>query len=801
MTDLTSHLRRALRSLGRSPVLTGVAIVTLALSIGLTTAVFSIVNAVVLRPLPVSEPERLVAFCELERGQDDSWCGASVPNIYDVAERSRSIEVAGAARGWPLIMKTTEGADGVRSGLATPGAFASLGITPLAGRLIEEGDQGETFRRVVVVSHAFWQARLGGRRDAVGQALVLDEEPYTIVGILPPSASIPELEQIELWRPIHFDPRSEQVRDWRGFRPYARLRAGATIEQARVEVATIASTIQREHFAAKPGWRIELRGWQDVVVGSVRRSMYIFLGAVGLVLLIGCANVANLLLAQATVRRRDMALHAALGASRAQLVRGLFLESLTLALAGAAAGLLIAVWGARAFVALAPSGIPRLDEVSLDPTVLAFTLGVSILTTVLVGTAPALRATSGALHETLMQGGRTGTARRARLGPALIVGEIALALVLVSGAGLLVRSFVAVMSWRPGFDQEHLLTTWVLASPGRFQDGRAVAEHLSRAAVELRSIPSVVAVGSGSAGPLFGGDGEGHFAIDGQPASAETRQATLWYDIGPEYFRALGLPILRGRGITDEDEFGGPLVAVINETFARRHFPGTDPIGRTIRMLEHEADFRIVGIVRDVPPVRPGDPTPAEIYWSNRQAPRPATYFIVRTGGDPSAVARAIPARLAAFDPDLQLSEVRTMKHWLGEKLVRPRFAAALLATFGTLALVLAAVGTYGLLAYSVAQRTKEIGIRMALGANPRAIVSGVIGRGLRLTSVAIVLGLAGSLALTRLLAGQLAGVTPTDPLTFGTSIVLLLGAALAACLLPARRASRVDPLVALRAE
>jgi predicted permease len=310
-----------------------------------------------------------------------------------------------------------------------------------------------------------------------------------------------------------------------------------------------------------------------------------------------------------------------------------------------------------------------------------------------------------------------------------------------------------------------------------------------------------VSVGSGSAGPLFGGDGEGTVTIDGRPAAAGARQAALWYDIGPGYFRTLGLPIVRGRDIAEQDVDGAPLVAVVNESFARRHLAGAEPLGRRVRMEEHEAEFTVVGVVRDVPPVRPGDAVPPQIFWSNRQLPRPATYFLVRTAGEPAAVARAMRARLRAFDPELQVTEVRTMRDWLARTLVRPRFAAVLLGTFGALALVLAAVGTYGLLAYGVAQQTREIGVRLALGAAPGAIVRGVVGRGMRLAALAIALGIAGALALTRLLESQLAGVTPTDPLTFAASVAALGAAAAAACLVPARRASRVDPLVALRAE
>ena len=798
-----SDARLAVRSLAKHRTVTIVAVATLALSIGITTAVFSVVNGVVLRPLPFAQPERLVALCEIDRGEKTDWCGASVPNVYDIAERVPGIAVAGIARSWPFMMRTVDGTDIVDGGLATPEAFTALGIAPLAGRLITRDEIGKNWRRVVVLSFDTWQARFGGRKDVIGQAITLDGEPHTIIGVLPADGKLPLLEHVQMWRPVHVDPTDEERRDWHGFIAYARLRDGASLDRTQREVAAVATDIQRQHFPTQQGWTVNVKPWIDVVVGSVRRTMYVFLGAVGFVLLIGCANVANLLLARATVRQREMAVRTALGATRGSLVRSLFVESLVLALAGTAAGLVLAWWASRAFVALAPGGIPRIDQVGLDPRVLAFTVGLSIFTTLLVGTAPALRATRVDLHDTLSEGGRSRTAsRRAmRLGSALIVAEVALAVILVTGAGLLSRTFVTLMSWKPGFEQDHLLTIWALASSGKFEKRQQVAALFARAEDELRSVPSVISVGAGSAGPLFGGDGEGLFTIDGRtPPSGAPRQAASWFDISPGYFRTIGLPIVRGRDVSDRDVDGGPLVAVVNETFAKRYL-GTEPLGRRIHMMEQDADFTVIGVVRDVPPVKPDDPVPAQIFWSNRQVARWATYFLVRTAGDPATVAPAIRARLHQVDPDMHVSPVRTVREWLSRGLVRPRFGAVLLSTFGALALVLAAIGTYGLIAYAVAQRTREIGIRMALGARPRLIVSEILGRGLKLAGLGVALGFAGALALTRLVQGMLAGVSPNDPVSFAVSAALLIGGAALACVLPARRASRVDPVVALRVD
>jgi putative ABC transport system permease protein len=803
MRALVSDVRLAVRSLAKHRTVTVVAVATLALSIGITTAVFSVVNGVVLRPLPFNSADRLVALCEVDLGETTDWCGASVPDVYDVAGRVPDIAVAGVARSWPFMMRTTEGLENVRGGLASAEAFQALGISPLAGRLIAPDDIGTNWRRVVVLGYDFWRTRFGARRDVVGQSITLDGEPHTIIGVLPADARLPQLETVDLWRPIHVSPRDEERRDWRGFLAFARLREGASLEQTRRDVGAVALALRHQHFPTQARWTIQVKPWLDVLVGSVRRTMYIFLGAVGFVLLIGCANVANLLLARSTVRQREMAVRTALGATRVSLVRAMLVESFVLAVAGAVSGLILAWWASHAFVALAPAGIPRIDQVGLDPRVLAFTVALSVLTTLLVGTAPAFRATHVNVHTTLSEGGRSGTSGRAatRLGSVLIVAEIALAVILVTGAGLLGRTFTTLMSWRPGFEQQHLLTAWALASTGKYPTRQQYVALFARAEDELRTIPSVVSVGAGSAGPLFGGDGDGRFTIDGRtPAVGAPRQAAFWFDISPTYFRTIGLPIVRGRDITDRDVDGTPLVCVVNETFVRRYL-GAEPLGRRIHMIEHDADFTVVGVVRDVPPVRPGDDMQPQIFWSNRQVPRPATYFLVRTAGDPASVASAIRARLHGLDPEMHVSRIRTAREWLSLELVRPKFSAVLLTTFGALALVLAAIGTYGLIAYGVVQRTREIGIRMALGARPRAIVGEVLGRGMTLAALGVGVGFLGALVLTRLIRGMLAGVSATDPPSFAVSAALLFGGAALACVLPARRASRVDPVVALRAD
>ena len=803
MSFLSGDVLHAIRALRHQRGVTLLGITIIALTVGLNTAVFSIVDGVVLRPIDARDPDKLVALCETDRGEPVDWCGASVPDIYDVGARSPSIAVAGAAREWPFVLRTPQGSDGINGGLATPEAFDALGIVAARGRLIERQDLGTSWRRVVVLTDRSWRTRFGGRPDLIGQTITLDDEPHVVIGILSPTATVPLLERVEMWRPIHFDPRDETRRDWRGFLAFVRLRPDAPLDRARTEITAIATGIQQAHFPEKPGWTIHVRGWQDVIVGSVRRTMYIFLASAGLVLLVGCANVASLLLAQGAARQRDSAVRAALGASRRRLLQAQLIESLLLATVGGTAAIALGWAGIRVFVALAPGGIPRIDEVALDLRVLAFTGGLVLLTTILVGVPPAARATRLDLQRVLAEAGRTGTrGRLTQVGNALVVFELALAVTLAAAGGLLARSFATLASWEPGFEQRHLVTAWALASSGRFGSREEIVNLWTRAEEELRALPSVISVGTASAGPLFGGDGESHFSLDGLPVpTSGARQSAAWFDVGPGYFRTLGIPIVRGRDVAATDRLGTPLVAVVNESFAHRYLSGVDPIGHTVHMAEHDADFRLVGVVRDIPPLRPGDPVPPQIFWSNRQVPRPATYFLVRTAGDPRIVAAVLSDRLKSVAEDLQVSQVRTMRDWLAQRLVRPRFSMVLMTAFGALALVLAAVGTYGVLAHSVSQRTKEIGIRMALGARPGEVVAGVLRQGMVLASVAVVLGALGALLLGRSVAALLAGVTPTDPLSFGVSAGVVLVSAAVACWVPARRASRVDPLVSLRME
>jgi putative ABC transport system permease protein len=800
MSNSWGDLKYSLRILGRNPAFAAVAIITLALGIGANTAIFSVVNSILFRPLPFPDSERLMVLCE-QNPSVEGFCIASPPNVEDWARQSEAFEEFGVGRDWPFILKRESGSEGVNGGIATPSFFQVLGLRPQLGRLFLPEDQQLGRNNVAVLTDALWRGRFGGDPSIVGRNISLDNKDFTVVGILPAGVEIPRLEWIEIWTPLHIDPTAEQHRHWRGFKAYGRLAAGATLVEARDEMNVIGRRLGEAYPATNEGWIISITPLRDHVVGSIRGTLLIFLGAMGFVLLIGCANVANLLLARATERRREFAVRAAIGAGRSRLVRLLLTESLLLALLAGAIGMLVSLWAVDVFVGLAPAGIPRLDEVGIDISVLAFATLLSIATCAVFGLAPAVHASRLDLNESLKEGDQRSPGRSGvRLRSILVVSEVALALVLLIGAGLLTRSFVQLLRWQPGFDESNLMVTWLLASDGKYSDGLQVAGLFELATQEVQAVPAVVSVGAASAGPLFGGIEPDEFTIAGRPTPEPGQfPVARRYDVGPSYFRTLGIPLLKGRHFSDADSRGAPPVAIINETMANRYFPNEDPIGQQVTMLR--GPMTIVGVVADIQPFRAGDPIDPEIYWPYKQRPRYATYLLIRTASDPAGTIRPIEARLKALDPDMEISSFRTLEELIGRQLVRPRFNMLLIGVFASVALVLAAIGIYGVISYSVAQRTREIGIRVALGAEERDILKAVVGRGMALTLTGVAIGLAGAFGVTRVLSSMLVGVSSTDPLTFVAIATLLALVALAACYVPARRATRVDAMVALRSE
>ena len=800
MRDLFTDLRHAFRSLRSHPAFTITAVLTLALGIGGATTMYGIVDGILLRPLPFSNASRLVTICEQFPGASSDWCSISPPNVEDIAARSTSIAAIGIGRSWPYHLATVEGSEAVNGGIVTPDLFRALGVRPLRGRLFDRSDLLGRESIVSILSYEMWQTRFGADSDIVGRRIVLNGKPVTIVGVLPAGFQLPPFSKIDLWRTVHIDPANEENREWRGFVAYGLLRDGTSLSSARAELTGIATQLRRQHFAKTQGWGLEMESLQDLVVGGVRPVLVLFLAAVCLILVIACGNVANLLLARAGARAREMALRAAVGASRWRLIRALLVESFVLALVGALVGVLLASWGTVAFKALAPAGIPRMSNVQVDARVLAFALVAAVATTLMFGLAPAVFAARADLAASLREGGRSsrrGGTLAARL---LVVGEWALALVLLTSAGLLTRSFAARMAWNPGFERDHLITFSVFAPDDRYKGRDAVAALLRTLERELGAVPGVERVGSASSGPLLGG-GDGTDDIVYATPTGPARAPAAWFDMSPSYFATLGVPLVKGRGLSEADVAGAPLVVVVNEALANRFWPGASPLNQQISLFSDRMHAVVVGVVRDVEPATPGARVQPEVYWSNRQEPRTFTFFLLRTSIAPASVMSDVRARLRAVDPSLRAMNVNTMPDLVAANLRAPRFQMLLFVTFSVAALLLAAIGTYGVFAYRVSRRTREIGIRMALGAQKGQVVASVLRDGLVLAAAGIAIGVPAAFLAGRAMRGMAVGVSAFDPLTIVTSCGALIAVTIAACLGPARRAAAIDPAVTLTAE
>ncbi len=793
MTSWLHDVRYAVRKLTKSPAFSLLVILTLALGIGANTAVFSVIHGIVLRPLPFPNATRLVDICSA-RDNAASACTASPPDIEDWARAGKTLDAVAIGRGEASVLRTDQGVEGFPGAIVSPGFLELFGVQPALGRLLRREDLQQP---VVILSHTLWMNRFGGDASIVGRIITLNDKSHEVIGVLPAGVKIPDFERAQLWRPLPFDPRNEENRAWRGFIAVARLAPDASLQAARSELATLSDRLARTLPKSNKGWSMTPVPMQERVVGSVGSTLWIFWGAVGFVLLIACTNVASLLLARSFGRRRELAVQAALGAGHARLLRQLLTESLVLAIVGGALGALLA-WGAvQAFRGLAPASIPRREEVSVDSLALAFTIGVSLLASLVFGLLPARNA----VRSDLMQNLRTAiqppltrslfSARRL-----LVVAEVALALILLVGAGLLTRSFLAAAQWDSGFDPHNLLIVWLLPSQKRYTDKRQVADLYRRAAEDVRTLPSVRAAGEASAGPLFGGRETEEFFVD---TSVEP-MVVRWFDIDQAYFQTMGIPLVKGRYFNPDDRPDSPHVVIVNHTLARRISADGNVVGKQIRRGgESPMTMEIVGVVGDVNPLTPQSQVEPEIYWPNQQETRWATFLLVRTAGDPAQTLKSLRARLQAIDPDLSIRTLGTSEELIGERLVGPRFYMSVLGVFACVALVLAIGGTYSVISHNVAARTKEIGLRMSLGATRREILQLVIWQGLQVVVVGIGIGLIGAALLTKLLASLLYRVTATDPLTFVATPLLLILAATLAAYVPARRAANVDPITTLR--
>lgn len=805
MQTLFQDLRYALRTLRKSPGFTAVAVLTLALGIGANTAIFSVVDGVALRPLDYPEPARIVAVWP-----DRDF---SKEEFLLFREQSRAYEAIAAYSGG-AVTATGAGEPELALGpAATAGFFSVLGTEPALGRVFLPGDDRPGAEPGVVLSHEFWRRRFGGDTAAIGRTLELDGVPHTVLGVMPPGFEFLQ-NDAALATPLVLDPEAGDFSNARYLKLVARLRPGVTSEQATAEVRGIARRWHADDRAsAASAVQARVVDLREQLVGDVRSTLLLLMAAVGFVLLIACANVASLLLARAADRRREVALRAALGAARLRLLRQLMTEGLLVSVLGAAAGVMVALWAVPGLVRLLPTGFPRLSTVRIDGSVLAFTSGLMLLTGALATLWPALRASAMASQDALRDRGAGATAspRGNRVRSMLVTGEVALAVVLVIGAGLMVRSFLKLHRVDPGFDPGGAITLSLLPSNAAHPGPRRLMDYYEQVLAEVAALPAVEAAGAVQTLPVGGGGWVMDVAIDGpEPAEASTAPLALWRVITPDYFRAIGARLVHGRSLTGRDLADAPQVAVVNETMARRFWPGEDPIGKRYRMgFEGLPGWvTVVGVVADIRELGLRSATEPAVYRPyaqvgavlHRVGARQMS-IIARTTAAPASILSALRQRVWSVDPTVPIFRALPMEEVIGETLVETRAITFLLALFGALALLLGAVGIFGVLSYTVAQRTAEIGLRRALGAQRAEILKLVIGQGMRLTLVGLVLGIVGALVLIRSMRGLLFGVATHDAPTFLLVSLLLAAVAFLATVLPARRAARVDPMVALRSD
>ena len=805
LTDAAQDVRYAWRTLRKSPGFTTVVVLTLALAIGANTAIFSVVNGVLLRALPYVDAERLVMVWEADRFSGTSREDASVPDYFDFRAQNHVFADLAAFEEQPLTL-TRAGTEPqhVIAGEATQNLFPLLGVAPILGRGFTTSEDAPGGPHAVILSEALWRTRFGGDPGVLGTVIRLDDVPHTVVGVLPTGVNFPS-EHTELWVPMQIGPTTNP-RDNHIIKVIGRLRAGVTLAGAQGQMTSIAAQLESAYPENK-GRGVHLESLPEVLVGSVRPALVVLLGAVALVLLVACANVGNLLLARASVRRHEVAVRTALGASRGRLARQFFVESLLLSAGAAVLGLLIATAGLHLLLALAPSDLPRLGDVGLDGRVLAFTLGLAVAVALVFGLLPLTESRLHNLQGVLHSGtARTGTGGRgqSRLRDLLVVTELAVSVALVIGAGLLIRSFWTLRHVDPGFTPQNVVQAELQLPSARypqdyshFPDWREIQGFYKQTLDRVGALSGAESVAFANVGPLMLGF-TNSFVIEGREAEAARGQAEIYTRmVTPSYFRTVGLPLIQGRALADRDDAHAPQVAVLNESAARRYFPNTSPLGHRIRFW---GTWRtIVGVVGNERFHGLTEETPPAVYTPLWQTPMASVVLLVRTSRDPLQLWPAVHREVASVDPEIALYNVVTMPQALSRSVAQQRFTMLLLGAFAGAAMLLALIGVHGVLSYAVAQRTREVGIRMALGASRRTVARLIVGRGAVLSAVGITLGVGGAIAGSRLLSGLLFGVTALDPATYLIVAVSVAAVALLACVLPARRAMVIDPVIALR--
>jgi putative ABC transport system permease protein len=805
MDQLRQDVLYALRRLRRAPGFTLVATATLALGIGANSAIFSVVHAVLLKPLPFAEPERLVRVAQVWEGKPVVY---SPENFLDVAAQTQSLESLAAIDGGGSTLTSGGAPERIEGAGVSASFFDLLRVRPLHGRGFQHGENEPGESKVVVLGHGLWTRRFAADPGIVGQSVQLNREPYVVVGVAPAGFSYPEAA--ELWTPIEYDAafRTKSRGAWY-LEVIGRLRPGVSVESARQELGTIAARLAQQYPDMDEGVGGTVISLQEATVGDVRPALLVLLGAVGLVLLIACVNVANLLLARVAARESELAVRTALGAGRRRLLRQLLTESVLLAVLGGATGILLAWLSLDALLGLQPEGVPRLAEVRVDRVVVAFAVLLSLLTGFLFGVFPALHSTRRVTAQALREGGRGLLGNRgSRLRGGLVVGQMAFAMMLLAGAGLLIRSFAQLRHVDPGFATENALTFRISLPESVYSKEPQRAAFFDDLLTRLAALPGAHSVGGVAGLPLGGTRFNLSFAVEGRPPLPPAQQPSMEVRVvTADYFETMGIPIKRGRAFQEGDRDGSPQVVVLSEAAVRRYFPGEEPLGKRITVGwgrpegKPKAGGEVVGIVGDVKDRGLAEQTPPEIYIPHAQLPTETLDVVVRTSVSPLSLVSSARSVVHELDSELPVARIRTLDDVVARSISEPRFYMLLLGAFAGVALLLAALGIFGVMSYAVVERSREIGIRLALGALPADVLDAVLRKALLLTLAGVGAGLAGAIALSRALAHLLFNLSPTDPTTLVETAALLTAVALLASYLPARQATRVDPLIALRSE
>jgi putative ABC transport system permease protein len=807
---LLADLSYAFRILRKTPVFTIAAIATVALGVGANTAIFSVINAVLLQPLPYREPDRLVTVWQNSLTQPEELMIVSAPNFFDWRQQNTVFERMAIYQQQFFNLAGQQEPEQVPGVRVSGSIFPLLGFQPYLGRtfLPEEDQLGKN--RVVVLSYGLWRRRYGADRGLLGKPIKINGESCTVVGVMPPQFQFPH-SRFALWVPIAFDAQ-DQERGAQSFQVVARLGPGATMTQAKAQMETIGRRLAQQYPAANASSGATIIPMSDWQVKEMRPILFALLGAVGFVLLIACSNVANLLLARAAARRKEFAVRTALGASRFRVIRQLLIESAVLALAGGAAGVLLAIWGLSLLARILPNFIKfvpfrQLDHLSVDSSVLLFALFISLATGILFGLAPALQASGTDLNESLKEGGGRGSTghRGNRLRAVLVVSEVALALVVLTGAGLMIETIAKLSGVEPGLDPRNVLTMQIALPQTDTYGAPERTRFCEDAGERVGAVAGVRSVSAVSHLPLSGNGAGRGFVIQGRPDPSPSEEPSANYSlICPKYFQTMGIPLLKGREFSSRDTVSAPQVVVVNDSLARRYWPNEDPVGRTFKLGGPRSTspwLTIIGVVRDVHHWSLDYQLVPQMFRPYSQAAWPVMTVVARTAGDPAAFTTAIREAAAGIDREQPVSNVATMEQVIHDSLGFRRFPMLLLGTFALVALALAAVGIYGVMSYSVEQRTQEIGIRMALGAGRGEVLRFILGRSLLPVAAGVGIGVAGALALTRVLTSLLFQVSPSDPVVFTAVALLLMSVAVIASLAPALKAASVNPLIALRHE